>query len=156
VCLAAIARNGERIDRRGTLTLGRHVPQHQQLGEPVDEGERRPQLVGDGGDRQDLGVGAAPGLGLGPAGERLKGPVHGRDPPERVGQEHPVGDGVEHRPGLAGRPLCLLEAQGCLQRARELVAGQPEQGFLLAVELVAFGPAQGEQAEEAAPGQQRD
>src|SRR5829696_9681111 len=81
VCLAAIARNGERIrsttatrsrgrvehqaarlhpghaqqvvdeagqaaggvedlHRRGPLALGRHVPQDQQLGEPVDQGQR--------------------------------------------------------------------------------------------------------------------
>jgi hypothetical protein len=108
------------------------------------------------GDREDLGVGPAPGLGLGPAGERLQGPVHGRDPPERVGQQHPVGDGVEHRPGLAGRPLRLLQAQGRLHGAGDLVAGQPQQGLLLAVQPVALGPAQGEQAEEPAPGQQRD
>ena len=28
------------LHRRGALALGRHVPQHQQLGEPVDQGER--------------------------------------------------------------------------------------------------------------------
>src|SRR5918993_4639814 len=96
VCLAAMARNGDRIrsttearsSGRGSrtrrpdsiretlkrssisrarrreasristaaelLALHRHVPQHQQLGEPVDEGERGPQLVGDGRDQGRL------------------------------------------------------------------------------------------------------
>ena len=104
---------------------------------------------------QDLGVGPAPGLGLGPAGEGLQGPVHGRDPPVGVGEQDPVGDRVEHRLGLAGRPLGLLQAQGRLQGAGDLVSGQPEQGLLLAVELVVLGPAQRQQPQEAPPGQQR-